>query len=444
MNALFPSINAQVLVTRILSDGSQFCRVARLGTFTLPFEGDGYLWINILLFVIHCLVLFFLLVSIDSGLIKFSFRNCFSSQQFKEFDSKSIDEDVLAERQRILAKDKFNQSNNNTRNSITTESSKDIDHLIVKDLVKYYPRKHVVAVNHLTFGAKRGECFGLLGYNGAGKTTTFRIIVGEESPTLGTSYIDKQNTRKCIKTTDSIGYCPQQNCDMEFLTVQDCLYLLARIRAIPSEHINNVVSQMASLFLLEPFLKNYIQELSGGTKRRLHAALALIGPPKVAILDEPSTGVDPYSRRQMREVFLNAVKSKLTIILTSHSMDECDTLCNRLGIMVNGQLSCIGNIQHLKSKFGKGYTIDIKINAIYNGTGINEILLYFQRHLRLDAVLKESTLLTGVFQVTNTTPAQLFEILEQNKTQFNIETYSISQSTLEQIFLSFGKHIMDT
>ncbi len=125
---------------------------------------------------------------------------------------------------------------------------------------------------------------------------------------------------------------------MDFLTVRDGLYLLARIRGVIFSRTHLLVQTISSLFLLDSFLNNYIHQLSGGTKRRLHAALALIGkrnfsfrilvffcflgPPLVAILDEPTTGVDPNARQQMQEIFLNAVKAKLTIILTSHSMDE--------------------------------------------------------------------------------------------------------------------------
>ena len=126
---------------------------------------------------------------------------------------------------------------------------------------------------------------------------------------------------------------------MDFLTVEDSLHLLARLRGVKTRDIESIVKTMSDLFLLNPFSKNYIHQLSGGTKRRLHAAIALIGkrqveineiltvemllgPPLVAILDEPTTGVDPNARQQMQEIFLNAIKAKLTIILTSHSMDE--------------------------------------------------------------------------------------------------------------------------
>jgi ABC-type multidrug transport system ATPase subunit len=95
--------------------------------------------------------------------------------------------------------------------------------------------------------------------------------------TQGTAYIDGQNVRRRIRSTRHLGYCPQQDCSMDFLTVQDSLYLLARIRGVYSSRIPSLVETMSSLFLLDPFLNNYIHQLSGGTKRRLHAAIALIG-----------------------------------------------------------------------------------------------------------------------------------------------------------------------
>ena len=187
------------------------------------------------------------------------------------------------------------------------------------------------------------------------------------------------------------------------------------------------------------------------------------GPPLVAILDEPTTGVDPTARQQMQEVFLNATKSNLTIILTSHSMDEwyvhirwssdgekdpffssSERVCNRLGIMVQGQLACLGTIQHLKSKFGQGYNIDIKVRSVPGdmfATGIQNVQSFLQSQRQFRIEVKETTHSTGSFQVEHATPAELFQLLEQHKRQLDIETYTISQTTLEQIFLSFGKQI---
>ncbi|CAF3889636.1 unnamed protein product [Rotaria sp. Silwood1] len=231
---------------------------------------------------------------------------------------------------------------------------------------------------------------------------------------------------------------------MNFLTVQDSLYLLARIRSVNFSRINSVVQTISSLFLLDPFLKNYIHQLSGGTKRRLHAALALIGPPFVAILDEPTSGVDPNARQQMQEILINVVKAKLTTILTSHPMDECARVCNRLGIMFNGQLACLGTIQHLKSKFSQGYTIEIKVRSISNDTNmtmIQNVQSFLLSQNQLNVETREIAYSTGSFQIKQSTPADLFELLEQHKQNLNIETYTISQTTLEQIFLSIGKKL---
>jgi hypothetical protein len=112
--------------------------------------------------------------------------------------------------------------------------------------------------------------------------------------------------------------------------------------------------------------------------------------------------------------------------------------------MVDGQLACLGTIQHLKSKFGQGYTIEIKIHSIpgdTNGIGIKNLELFFLSQKQYNIEIKETTQSTGLFQIEQCTPSELFQLLEENKEQLNIETYTISQTTLEQIFLSFGKQI---
>ena len=123
-----------------------------------------------------------------------------------------------------------------------------------------------------------------------------------------------------------------------------------------------------------------------------------------------------------------------------------ERVCNRLGIMVNGQLACLGTIQHLKSKFGQGYTVEIKVRSNPNdmtGATIQHVQRFLLSQTQFQVEVRELTHSTGSFQIRQGTPADLFEVLEQNKQQLNIETYTISQTSLEQIFLSFGKHIND-
>ena len=133
--------------------------------------------------------------------------------------------------------------------------------------------------------------------------------------------------------------------------------------------------------------------------------------------------------------------------LNCRFFDFSERVCNRLGIMVQGQLACLGTIQHLKSKFGQGYTIEIKVRSISDDPNIASILnvqsfLLSQEQYHVE--IKETTNSTGLFQISQTTPAELFQLIEENKQRLNIETYRISQTTLEQIFLSFGKEIHTT
>ncbi|CAF3666934.1 unnamed protein product [Rotaria sp. Silwood1] len=443
LNIISPTINAQAIVTYILAQKSKFCQILINSdvTFFKPIGNDTIGW-NWVVLILHIIILLLILIAMDSGFFKFRMNfSCLTNPL--HFDENTLDSDVLAERRRVLNLN-YSTTDNNLLDADNNEERHDTDHLTVHDLVKRFPGRNVCAVNHLTFGAKRGEAFGLLGYNGAGKTTTFRILVGDELATEGTAYIDGQNVSRRLRSIRRLGYCSQENCSMNFLTVQDSLYLLARIRGVTFSRINSVVQTISSLFLLDPYLKNYIHQLSGGTKRRLHAALALIGPPLVAILDEPTTGVDPNARQQIQEILINAVKAKLTIILTSHSMDECERVCNRLGIMFNGQLACLGTIQHLKSKFSQGYTIDIKVRSTHNDTNmttIQNVQSFLLSQTQLNVETREIAHSTGSFQIKRSTPADLFELLEQHKQNLNIETYTISQTTLEQIFLSIAQHV---
>ena len=139
------------------------------------------------------------------------------------------------------------------------------------------------------------------------------------------------------------------------------------------------------------------------------------------------------------------VSEKKTDVKNPFVIIRCsERVCNRLGIMVHGQLACLGTIQHLKSKFGRGYTIEVKVRSIANDTSasaIQTIQTFLSSQTRFRVETKETTQSTGTFQIEHATPAELFQLLEANKDQLNIETYTISQTTLEQIFLSFGKAI---
>ncbi|CAF3811478.1 unnamed protein product [Rotaria magnacalcarata] len=343
LNIFSPTINSQVIITYILAQQSKFCRTFFHSDFSFftPIGNDTIGW-NWIILIVHIIILLLLLIAIDSGILKFSF-SCFVYPL--HFDEHILDDDVLTERHRILNSN-YLTANKSLLIANNSEEEHEIDHLTVNDLVKRFPGRSVCAVNHLTFGAKRGELFGLLGYNGAGKTTTFRILVDDELATQGSAYIDGQNVHHRLRSIRQLGYCPQENASMDFLTVEDSL----------------------------------------------------------------------------------------------------ERVCDRLGIMYDGQLACLGTIQHLKSKFGHGYTIEIKVRSTHddvNTASIHNVQSLLLSRTQWSVETQEITFLTGTFQIQQGTPADLFELLEQNKENLNIETYTISQTTLEQIFLSFGEKLLD-
>ena len=207
------------------------------------------------------------------------------------------------------------------------------------------------AVRGLTFGVRKNECFGLLGVNGAGKTTTFRMLTGDEIMTSGSCFIgDVSLSNDRAEYLQSIGYCPQFDSIIEVLTGREMLTLFARIRGLTSQDnvINKEIEKLAEFVDLTQYLDRRCGQYSGGNKRKLNVALALIGRPRVMLLDEPTTGVDPAARRKIWETINNIRKSGTSVILTSHSMEECEALCDRLAIMVSGRFQCLGGPQHIK------------------------------------------------------------------------------------------------
>ncbi|XP_057438072.1 ABC transporter A family member 1 isoform X2 [Lotus japonicus] len=226
---------------------------------------------------------------------------------------------------------------------------------------KYHGKK--VAVDSLTFSVQEGECFGFLGTNGAGKTTTLSMLCGEETPSDGTAFIFGKDICSHPKAARQyIGYCPQFDALLEFLTVQEHLELYARIKGVPDYTLENVVNEKMVQFDLLKHANKPSFSLSGGNKRKLSVAIAMIGDPPIVILDEPSTGMDPIAKRFMWDVIstISTRRGKTAVILTTHSMNEAQALCTRIGIMVGGRLRCIGSPQHLKSRFGNYLELEVK------------------------------------------------------------------------------------
>ena len=229
------------------------------------------------------------------------------------------------------------------------------------------PENDIIAIKNLNFAIKPGECFGLLGLNGAGKTTTFKCITQELAPNNGRIYINNMDINGHFdKLKEIFGYCPQFDAIFELLTVYENLEFYASIKGVRNDDIPLLVNAMIKEMALEEFTNKISGRLSGGNKRKLAVAISMLCNPPIILLDEPSTGMDPEARRFMWSVIhkMSTKGRKSSVIMTTHSMDEAETLCKRMGIMVNGEFVCMGKANQIKDKYGFGYEADLRIKTM--------------------------------------------------------------------------------
>nr|XP_020753122.1 ATP-binding cassette sub-family A member 17-like [Odocoileus virginianus texanus] len=223
------------------------------------------------------------------------------------------------------------------------------------------------------------------------------------------------------------------------MTGKETLVMFSRLRGIPERHISSCVDQILDDLLMYTYADKLVRTYSGGNRRKLSAGIALLGEPVVIFLDEPSTGMDPVARRLLWGTVARARKSGKAIIITSHSMEECEALCTRLAIMVQGQFKCLGSPQHLKSKFGSGYSLRAKIRS----DGQQETLEEFKAFVGLTfpgSVLEDEHQGMVHYHLPgdDLSWAKVFGIMEQAKVTYMLEDYSVNQISLEDIFLSFS------
>uniref|UniRef100_A0A5F8GTK8 ABC transporter domain-containing protein n=1 Tax=Monodelphis domestica TaxID=13616 RepID=A0A5F8GTK8_MONDO len=304
----------------------------------------------------------------------------------------------------------------------------------------YFKWIPVLAVDRLFLSVQKGECFGLLGFNGAGKTSTFKMLTGDETITSGDAFFENYSILKDIgKVRQRISYCPQFDALLDYMTSKEMLTLYARLRGIPEPSINEHVIEMLQSLLLEDYSDKITKTYSGGTKRKLSTGIALVGNPSIIFLDEPSTGMDPLSRRLLWNTIIRTRDSGKAIVITSHSMEECEALCTRVAIMVNGKFRCLGSLQHLKKKFSKGYTLLVKLKRDYKESEVEHFKQFMKEIFPgINLLQQYHGMIRYSIPNENQSWAKVFGVLEEVKVLYNLEDYSISQTTLEQIFLGFA------
>ncbi len=234
-----------------------------------------------------------------------------------------------------------------------------MDVITIDNVCKNYKSKK--ALDNVCLAIKQGELFGLLGVNGAGKTTLIKILCGLTKKTSGTVTINNFNLDKDIdKIKEIIDISPQETSVANNLTVKENLEFFANIY---SNNDDSTINEIVDIFNLNEVLNQRAKTLSGGYKRRLSIAIALISKPQILFLDEPTLGLDVFARRELWGI-IKKLKNSITIILTSHYLEEIENLCDRVAILSNGKLLHTGTIDDIKHATGSNNFEDAFVKIV--------------------------------------------------------------------------------
>ena len=218
------------------------------------------------------------------------------------------------------------------------------------ELVKQY--KNLTAVDKLHLDIQQGELFSLLGVNGAGKTTTIKMLTCLTKPSRGDALVGGYSiTQEPDRVKQLIGVSPQETAVAPNLSVKENLELICGIHEFSKEKTQSKIRNLSERFALDSVLQRKAGKLSGGWQRRVSIAMALISEPEILFLDEPTLGLDVIARHELWEV-IRSLKGKVTIILTTHYMEEAEALSDRIGIMKDGRLLAVGTVDELNKKAG--------------------------------------------------------------------------------------------
>lgn len=320
--------------------------------------------------------------------------------------------------------------NGNCKN-IEMKLIKDPSGIQIVDLCKVYNGKQV-AVHNLNLEMSEGEITVLLGHNGAGKTTTMSMLTGMISPTSGTAIVNGKDIQKDINAVRaSIGLCPQHNILFDALTVREHLDFYSRLKGLDGSLIDSEVDKYVRLLKLENKIDARAGTLSGGMKRKLSVGIALCANSKFVLLDEPSSGVDPSSRRALWDL-LEQEKAGRTILLSTHFMDEADVLGDRIAIMSQGELKAFGAPFDLKKLYGVGYhLVCVKKPTCV----VSDVTKLLQKHIR--DIQVETNIGTELSYLLDKNHVAVFqEMLQDLEMNANdLESFGISLTTLEEVFL---------
>jgi ABC-2 type transport system ATP-binding protein len=300
---------------------------------------------------------------------------------------------------------------------------------------RYAARPPVEAVRGLDLDVKTGECFGLLGPNGAGKTTTLEILEGLLDATSGeVEVLGLRWGKDDMAIRQRMGISLQETRLADKLTVRETIKLFRSFYSSgldPAEAIRRVS--------LEEKVRSYVGQLSGGQKQRLAVACALVGDPELLFLDEPTTGLDPQSRRQLWDVINGFRSTNRTVMLTTHYMDEAERLCDRVAVIDHGKVIALGTPRELIARIGGEHVITFTVSR--SGPTLPDMTRLKALPSVKSAWLEQETICLSVGEPHLALPALLDDLRSK---EHELATLSTRHATLEDVFVNLtGRHLRD-
>ncbi|XP_048511619.1 ATP-binding cassette sub-family A member 13 isoform X2 [Athalia rosae] len=297
-----------------------------------------------------------------------------------------------------------------------------------------------VAVHDLSFGIQAGECFGLFGVNGAGKSTTFKMLTTEIIPTAGQVVLNDKEIGSGPLCSGDVGYCPQSDALDPFLTPHQSLTIHGEVSGL--RNVPRAVETALKRFDLTKYAHQRVASLSGGNKRKLNAAISVLLPSRVVLMDEATSGMDPASKDLVAKAIKSIIKNRGSVLMTSHSVADCENLCTRVGVLAKAGLKCIGSPQYLKHRYGEGYIVFLRFKG---PTLLSELLESTARHLPGASIASRQAVAARLLvpRKPNTKLSSVLASLRDLATELNAVDYTLTQSSLDQVLVNFSEEFDD-
>jgi ABC-2 type transport system ATP-binding protein len=296
--------------------------------------------------------------------------------------------------------------------------------LKVENVTKYYG--NFKAVDNLSFEVNKGEIFGLLGVNGAGKTTTFRMIMGLLTPNSGNITLDSKPID--YNVTDEIGFLTEERSLLTKLTVLQQAIFYGSLKSMKKKEIETRLDTLLERFSIAEYKNKKIKELSKGNQQKVQFIMAILNKPKLLILDEPFSGLDPFNVELFKEVILELSKEGSMIIFSSHRMDHVELFCRKLVILMHGKSVLEGDLEEIKESYGyKNILIngDIDISKIEKIKGVISI----KKDIDYQVKVEDRSVAPAIFKA----------LKDMNVTKFVIENPSLNEIFIEKVGSSYEK-----